>query len=574
MTPEAGEADPLAARHAERVAFVRAEIDRRLELLERCNESAELQQAAIIACGSSQGADGCLRWFRDFVWTYDPRARAGMPRRLPFRLWPRQEELVRFLVAAALDGHHGLVKKGRDVGYSWITMGVTVWLWLFCAEYKVTVGSRRLDLVDELGNPDALLPKARQIVAFLPDWMRPPDWDVAKFGGYRRIRNPWNGSLITGESGDNAGRGGRAGLYLADEWAFVPRAQTVNAAVMDNSDAVIKGSTSNGMGTQFHRDEIAGGVPVFRINYRDDPWKAPHDEWRRRKLLAYAGDEAQFAREHEMDDSAALDGLCIPAKWVQAATRAKLRPRSPVVIGFDVALSGGAESVAIPRRGPRASAPIVWTGADIRANADRALAVLKRERARWLVYDADGIGATLAGEWSHARARANRQGATLPRHGAIPFNGGAAASELRYFDDAGRSSARDRFRNARTEAWYRLRVRFAKTYARERYRESDGAEGRDWPESECIAIPRDETLITQLSTPLLITLEDGTLALETKAAMAKRNVPSPDRADALAYAFYIVPVAEAAVPVAEPELPPADDALALVERLRAMVSGR
>jgi hypothetical protein len=38
---------------------------------------------------------------------------------------------------------------------------------------------------------------------------------------YMRIINPDNGATITGEAGDNIGRGGRTTMYFLDEWALL-----------------------------------------------------------------------------------------------------------------------------------------------------------------------------------------------------------------------------------------------------------------------------------------------------------------------------------------------------------------
>ena len=50
-----------------------------------------------------------------------------------------------------------------------------------------------------------------------------------------RIVNPQTGASITGESGDNIGRGGRKLCYFKDESAWYERPEKIEAALADNT---------------------------------------------------------------------------------------------------------------------------------------------------------------------------------------------------------------------------------------------------------------------------------------------------------------------------------------------------
>jgi phage terminase large subunit len=43
---------------------------------------------------------------------------------------------------------------------------------------------------------------------------------------YMRMVNPATGAVISGEGGEDMGRGGRSSVYVLDEAAFVPNAET------------------------------------------------------------------------------------------------------------------------------------------------------------------------------------------------------------------------------------------------------------------------------------------------------------------------------------------------------------
>jgi hypothetical protein len=55
------------------------------------------------------------------------------------------------------------------------------------------------------------------------------------------------------------------------------------------------------------------------------------------------------------------------------------------------------------------------------------------------------------------------------------------------------------------------------------------------PIEKCISIPRNDSLIADLSLPLVFRTEGGKIQLESKIMMAKRGVRSPDFGDAAAY---------------------------------------
>ena len=70
---------------------------RRYQTLEKLEADPELQAIALARAAK----DPCW-WFNTFCWTYDPRGTSnGLPAYLPFDLFPRQEELIRWLAETA-----------------------------------------------------------------------------------------------------------------------------------------------------------------------------------------------------------------------------------------------------------------------------------------------------------------------------------------------------------------------------------------------------------------------------------------------------------------------------------------
>ncbi len=82
--------------------------------------------------------------------------------------------------------------------------------------------------------------------------------------------------------------------------------------------------------------------------------------------------------------------------------------------------------------------------------------------------------------------------------------------------------------------WWTLRRRFEKAY-------EFVEQGVKHPLEEMISIPDHPQLIAELSLPLSEYTETGKIKLESKDAMRRRGVKSPDFGDALVLCFFEVP---------------------------------
>ncbi|MFB6374589.1 MAG: TerL protein, partial [Bradymonadaceae bacterium] len=298
-----------------------------------------------------------------------PRAQDPIPKWQPFNLWHCQEELVEFILRRYERNETGGVKKSRDMGFSWACAAIAVWVWLFVPASAVTFGSRKEKLVDNLGDLDALLPKVRAIIEGLPGWMTPEGYTRSSHAHYMRIRNPETGSIIRGEVGDEMGRGGRSTIYFADEFAFLPRADQARGAIGGNSDVAIYGSTSNGVGTCFYRMEASGAIPFHYLHWRDHPRRG--DDWKRKKVGEIG--RANFAREYDMDDGAALEDIIIPSNWVQSAVDLELPLDGLRTAGLDVGGRGADDNAYASRLGPVLRRIVAWDEPNTTQTARKAL---------------------------------------------------------------------------------------------------------------------------------------------------------------------------------------------------------
>jgi len=184
----------------------------------------------------------------------------------------------------------------------------------------------------------------------------------------------------------------------------------------------------------------------------------------------------------------------IPLSWVMKATLLDVPPKNvPRTLGVDVARYGDDESVIVERDGSKVKGIFRFNKLDTEEVADEVITRFEEFYGCELVtVDAVGVGAGVADKLRH--------------------RGYPAIS----FESAERAYAPTRFNNKRTEIWYGLRERFRKSE---------------------IGIPNDDTLTDQLSNPRYSFDAGGRYCLETKDEMKRRGRPSPNIADAVAYAF-------------------------------------
>jgi hypothetical protein len=142
-------------------------IRRRLAKIRELAGAPDLRRLELAICRKD-----VLHWLDWWAWTYDPRNAPG-PTHLPFDTWKRQRDLIRFLLARQAANEDGLIEKSRDQGGTYLCAALALHHWLFVPGFKATFGSRKLEYVDRLGNPDTIFEKLRTMLRALPGWMKP-----------------------------------------------------------------------------------------------------------------------------------------------------------------------------------------------------------------------------------------------------------------------------------------------------------------------------------------------------------------------------------------------------------------
>lgn len=316
------------------------------------------------------GVEGVIAFIEDWCDTFDPRnAGTGKSTTMPFILFPRQREYIEFLYACIMTNEaNGLTEKCRDMGATWLCVCFCVWMFLFLDGATIGWGSQDGAKVDEIGNMSSIFEKIRWELRTIPRIFWPRGFDEKTGMNYMRIFAP-NGNSITGECGDDIGRGGRTRVYFKDESAHYVHPESIEASLDDNTRVQIDISSVNGLGNVFHTKRENGiewqvGVPavrgksnVFIFDYSDHPEKT-RDWYDMRKQEAIdKGTLHKFAQEVDRNYAASIEGVVIPGEWVEAIIDAHVvlkfeeHENDEVYAGLDVADEGGDKNSVAVRKG-------------------------------------------------------------------------------------------------------------------------------------------------------------------------------------------------------------------------------
>lgn len=431
-------------------------------------------------------------YYRDHPWSFivdwgvtvDPRnVERDLPAVIPFLLFPKQVEWCEWVVQHWRDRKPGLTEKSREMGVSWLAVALAGTLALFHDGFAAGFGSRKEEYVDKSGSPKSLFWKLRQFLKNIPPEFR-GGWEEGAHAPHLRITIPGTGSTITGEAGDNIGRGDRASIYFVDEAAFLERPMLIEASLSQTTNCRIDISSANGQGNPFAQKRHSGKIDVFTFHWRSDPRK--NEAWYAKQCDEL--DPVVIAQEIDINYSASATGILIPSAWVQAAIGAAAKLGITVTGSrrgaLDVADEGIDLNAYCDRHGISVEDVTAWSGKgdDIFGTVERAFMMADEAGHDGFEYDADGLGAGVRGD---ARViNDKRPGRKLS---VEPFRGSGKVFEPKKpipTATVNPSGARDRrerlnedfFSNAKAQAWWSLRARFQRTFrAVEAYKKWEAA---------------------------------------------------------------------------------------------------
>jgi phage terminase large subunit len=407
--------------------------------------------------------DHPAQFITDWGVTYDPRnPERGLPANIPFLLFPKQVGFIEWVLARWMAGEPGLCEKSRDMGVSWLAMGLSCALCLFHQGLTIGIGSRKESLLDNAGDPNSLFFKARMFLQNLPvEFLN--GWTLDNGSAHMRLVFPESQCAITGEAGDQIGRGGRTSIFFVDEAAYIERSELIEASLSATTNCRIDMSSVNGMANAFAVKRHSGKVPVFQMHWRSDPRK--DDAWYAKQCHELP--PTVVASEIDLDYMGSVEGQLIPSAWVNsaigAAQRLGIEPTGHRYAALDVADEGRDSNCFSARHGIALVFLRSWSGkdSDIYKTVQKAFRFCDELGFTSLAYDSDGLGAGCRGDANVINElRDQRKESSIH---ATPFRGSAAVwrpdSEI-----VPKRKNKDMFANAKAQAWWSLRMRFEQTH--------------------------------------------------------------------------------------------------------------
>ena len=493
-------------------------------------------------------ADAMADFIDDWGFTNDPRLIAdGRNPVVAFHLFPRQREMVRWMLTCWIDNKPGIVVKSRDVGASWVAMALLCTLCIFRNGFAAGVGSALEVKIDRTGDPDTLFFKIRSFLEYLPPEFN-GGFDLARCSADKRVSFPLTGSSITGSAGDQAFRGGRGAIAIVDEAAHFEHPKILDKSLSAYTRCRIDMSSVNGMANSFATRAHNAAIRRFDFTWRDDPRK--DQAWYEQQCAEY--DEVVVKQEIDCDFTAALVGTIIPRAWAEAAVDIDKH------LGIDMSSGARRAALDIADRGNDLNAVAVvegrrltfveqWSGkgSDTGYSVQRAFGIVEAHGLTALDYDADGMGG--AAVHSDARlineARAEVQSTMKDaesyfKHGTIAthaYRGSEAVLRPEQIVPGTKRKAKDLFANRKAQTWYAGRLGC--------YHAWRARQGLSYDPNLMICIAGDlaDSKGTKLRDLLLSQLAQATIkeTLTGKIQVDKNpdDVSSPDLADAALMAW-------------------------------------
>jgi phage terminase large subunit len=269
---------------------------------------------------------------------------------------------------------------------------------------------------------------------------------------------------------------------------------------------------------------------VRRINHDENPFLSSTIK----KVIAAAKDRDPDTFDHiyggvpRTDDDSAV----IKLSWIEAAIDAHkklgLEPAGEKRLGFDIADSGADKCATVYAHGSVAFECEEWAAQEDELLKSCTMAyVSARKHGASITYDCIGVGASAGAKFGELNE------STLTKVLYNKFNAGDKVLDP---DEEYQPNVtnKDFFSNLKAQAWWMVADRFRNTF-------NAVTRGEIYPDDELISIdssfPNLERLKFELSIPKRDFDKNGRVKVESKEDLRKRDIPSPNIADAFIMAF-------------------------------------
>lgn len=266
---------------------------------------------------------------------------------------------------------------------------------------------------------------------------------------------------------------------------------------------------------------------VRKINYDENPFLSQT----MRNIIESAKQEDYDNYMHIYEGEPLNDDetSVIKRSWLQAACDAHIKlgisPAGSYRIGFDVADAGEDACAMVASHGSLVYWSETWKGKEDELLKSCTRVWHKaRETSSRIIYDAIGVGATAGAKFIELNELNHYQ----LDHEKF-FAGGSVIKPDSFYDNNARIKNKDFFSNVKAQAWWLVADRLRNTY-------NAVINGQKFNADEMLFIdasmPNLTSLIDELSSPKKDYDLAGRVKVESKKDLAKRDVASPNLADA------------------------------------------
>lgn len=273
-----------------------------------------------------------------------------------------------------------------------------------------------------------------------------------------------------------------------------------------------------------------GSVFVRKINYDENPFlsktaKADIERLKKQDYDEYLHRYRGIPRSND-------DRAIIKRAWLDSAidahTKLGIEPLGKNILGFDIADDGLDLNATALAKGPLCVSVDEWKGLEdeLLRSCTRAYhqAVASNAEIR---YDSIGVGATAGAKF----AELNESRGLSVKYQKFNAGGAIVNPEAEYMPGV---KNKDHFVNLKAQAWWYVADRLMLTHAAV-------VQGEPIEPDDLISISGDiaglSSLLEELSTPLRDFTSSGRVKVESKEDLAKRQIKSPNKADAFIMAY-------------------------------------
>lgn len=314
--------------------------------MQSSNALSAAKQAKVLKLDRQCSEDPIL-FFRTFLFTFDPKR---PPFHWPFDPYPFQERLILDLVRCIEQGEDVFVDKTREMGVTYTALGVLLWYWKYIEASNFLLGSRKQDIVDNVGGKsdgevtnkeESLFGKADYMLERIPPIALPLGFNPAVHRTFMSLRNPELGNVIGGESSNaNFSRGGRQKAILLDEFAFWDNDAAAWGSTSDTTNCRIvvttPGIRPNTKAKRLRFGKDGEKIKLISLPYYLDPRKT--EAWLAKQRERRSAED--FAREIMIDWEGSAAGAVYPEARQRVIGDFPYEPNWPLYITWDFGLDG------------------------------------------------------------------------------------------------------------------------------------------------------------------------------------------------------------------------------------------